>query len=189
MKIKSLFVAVLLMTGVVVAPAASAAEKPIVESFTFSPQEIDLSLTNTTVTFELVVSHPSGIENTFSTLSLRNSRNDTLTARLNRSDSQLSPKVKFSGSVTIPKNFYPGVYNFSATSVQNNSSAGYQYETGAIENPDVRTLNGAKGGLLVRIGGDLSLDQGDIFTECRDCAQKDMDRMNEARSHKGSLAY
>jgi hypothetical protein len=39
------------------------------------------------------------------------------------------------------------------------------------------------------VGGDLSLDQGDICTECRDCAQKDMDRMNEARSHKGSLAY
>jgi len=39
------------------------------------------------------------------------------------------------------------------------------------------------------VGGDLSLDQGSIFTECRDCAQKDMDRMNEARSHKGSLAY
>ena len=39
------------------------------------------------------------------------------------------------------------------------------------------------------VGGDLSLDQGDIFTECMICAQKDMDRMNEARSHKGSLAY
>lgn len=35
------------------------------------------------------------------------------------------------------------------------------------------------------VGGDLSLDQGNIFTECKDCAKKDMDRANEARSHKG----
>jgi hypothetical protein len=63
MKIKSLFVAVLLMGGVLVAPAQAATENPVVNSFTFSPQEIDLQAANTNVTFELVVSHPSGIEN------------------------------------------------------------------------------------------------------------------------------
>jgi hypothetical protein len=66
--------------------------------------------------------------------------------------------VKFSGSVVIPKNFYPGVYTFSASSLQNNSSAGYQYETGVIENPESRSLIGAKSGLLVRSGGELNLD-------------------------------
>lgn len=39
------------------------------------------------------------------------------------------------------------------------------------------------------VGGPLSIDRGGIFTECKDCAQKAMDRMNEARRHKGSLAY
>ena len=68
MKIKSLFVAVLLMGGVLVAPA-HANEKPTVESFTFSPQEIDLSGANTTVDFELVVSHPLGINNTSTLIS------------------------------------------------------------------------------------------------------------------------
>jgi hypothetical protein len=158
MKIKSLFVAVLLLGGVLVAPAANANEKPIVESFTFSPQEIDLTATNTTVTFELVVSHPLGIENTFSTLTLQNSRNDTLTTRLIRTDLQSPTKVKFSGSITVPKNFYSGVYKFSASSLQNIPSAKYQYETGTIENPEVRTLVGAKSGLLVRLGNNLNLD-------------------------------
>ena len=159
MKIKSLFVAVLLMGGVLVAPAAQANEKPVVESFTFSPQEIELSGTNSTVTFELIVSHPSGIENTFSLLTLKNSRSDSLTTSLIRTDSQTTSKsVKFSGSVNIPKNFYPGVYSFSASSLQNNSSAGYQYETGLIENSESRSLIGAKSGLLVRSGGELNLD-------------------------------
>jgi hypothetical protein len=159
MKIKSLFVAVLLMAGVVVAPPAQAAEKPVVESFTFSPQDIDLSGTNSTVTFELIVSHPDGIENTFTLLTLKNSRSDSLTTTLIRTDSQTATKsVKFSGSVTIPKNFYPGVYSFSASSLQNSSSAGYQYETGVIENSEIRSLIGAKSGLLVRSGGELNLD-------------------------------
>jgi len=35
------------------------------------------------------------------------------------------------------------------------------------------------------VGGPLSLDRGSIFTECKECAQKSMDRMNEARRHKG----
>lgn len=35
------------------------------------------------------------------------------------------------------------------------------------------------------VGGPLSIDRGAIFTECKDCAQKAMDRMNEARSHRG----
>jgi hypothetical protein len=39
------------------------------------------------------------------------------------------------------------------------------------------------------VGGDLSLDQGDIFTECKECAQKGMDKANEARSHRGYQGY
>jgi hypothetical protein len=72
MKIKSLFVAGLLMAGVVVAPAQAATENPVVNSFSFSPQEIDLQGAETKVTFELVVSHPSGIDNTTVLVSLKN---------------------------------------------------------------------------------------------------------------------
>ncbi|WP_324689223.1 hypothetical protein [Flavobacterium cheonhonense] len=35
------------------------------------------------------------------------------------------------------------------------------------------------------VGGPLSIDKGAIFTSCEDCAQKTLDRMNEARARKG----
>ena len=158
MKIKSLFVAVLLMGGVFVAPA-HASEKPTVESFTFSPQDIDLSGASTVVAFELVVSHPSGIDATSTMLTMKNSRNDTLATYLTRTDSNAAlAKVTFKGSLTVPRDINPGVYTFTAASVRNNSSAGYQYETGIIEGGKVRALVGAESGLLVRSGGDLNFD-------------------------------
>ena len=158
MKIKSLLVAVLLMGGVLVAPA-HATEKPLVESFTFSPQEIELSGASTEVSFELVVSHPSGIENSFTTLSLQNSRNDTLATYLTRTDSNSTAKrVTFKGLLTVPRNINLGVYTFSASSIRNNASAGYQYGTGSIEGGKVRNLVGAESGLLVRSGGDLNFE-------------------------------
>ena len=158
MKIKSLFVAVLLMGGVLVAPA-HANQKPTVESFTFSPQDIDLTGANTVVSFELVVSHPAGIDATSTMLTLKNSRNDTLTALLTRTDSNTAAaKVTFKGSLTVPRNIDPGVYAMSVPSIKNNSSAGYQLETGTIEGGKVRALVGAESGLLVRSGGDLNFD-------------------------------
>jgi len=156
MKIKSLFVAVLLMGGVLVAPA-HASEKPTVESFTFSPQDIDITGASTVVSFELVVSHPAGIDATSTMLTLKNSRNDTLAAYLTRTDPNPAlAKVTFKGSLTVPRDINPGVYTFSAAGVKNNSSAGYQYETGTIEGGKVRALVGAESGLLVRSGGDLN---------------------------------
>ena len=157
MKIKSLFVAVLLMTGVVVAPAY-ASEKPVVESFTFSPQEIDLSSEKQSVTFELVISHPAGIESTSTNLTLKNARNDSFTTYLRRTDLNLSAtKVTFKGSLNLRRDIAPGVYTFTAASVSNNTSAGYQFETGIIEGGKVRNLTGAESGLLVRSNGDLNL--------------------------------
>jgi hypothetical protein len=147
------------MAGVLVAPAASANQKPTVESFTFTPNDIDLTGASTVVAFELVVSHPSGIENNFTTLSLQNSRNDTLATYLTRTDSNLSTtRVTFKGSLTVPRNINLGVYKFSASSLKNNSSAGYQYGTGTIEGGQVRSLIGAESGLLVRSGGDLNFE-------------------------------
>jgi hypothetical protein len=146
------------MGGVFVAPA-HASEKPTVESFTFSPQDIDLTGASTVVAFELVVSHPSGIDATSTMLTLKNSRNDTLAAYLTRTDpNTAAAKVTFKGSLTVPRDINPGVYTFTAASVRNNSSAGYQYETGTIEGGKVRGLVGAESGLLVRSGGDLNFD-------------------------------
>jgi hypothetical protein len=161
MKIKSLFVAVLLAAGVVVAPQAAANEKPVIESFTFTPTEVEISGASTTVNFEFVVSHPAGIENTITEVSLVNSRNDNLTTTLRRTDVPVNPsltKVTFKGSLEIPRGIAPGVFEVSVGSVKNNASAGYKYETGSFTAGKIRKLIGAESGLLVRSFGDLNLD-------------------------------
>jgi hypothetical protein len=92
-------------------------------------------------------------------LTMKNSRNDTLATYLTRTDANTAvAKVTFKGSLTVPRDINPGVYTFSAGGVKNNSSAGYQYETGTIEGGKVRALVGAESGLLVRSGGDLNFD-------------------------------
>ena len=159
MKIKSLFVAVLLMGGVLVAPAQAATENPKVESFVFTPTEVDLFGADTTVSFTLVVSHPAGIANTRAYVTLKSTRFDTIGAYLIRtpdSTSLTTPKVTFKGSITVPRDVTPGVYVATVGSLKNNSSAGYEYETGVIESAKIRTLTGAEAALLVRSSGDLN---------------------------------
>ena len=162
MKIKSIFVAVLLMGGVLVAPSASAAtENPKVESFVFTPTEVDLFGADTTVNFTLVVSHPAGIANTRAYVTLKSTRFDTIGAYLIRtpeSTAASSPKVTFKGSIIVPRDVNPGVYVATVGSLKNNSSAGYEYETGTIESAKIRTLTGAESALLVRSSGDLNFN-------------------------------
>ena len=159
MKIKSILVAAMLITsGLVMAPA-QATEKPVVESFTFSPQEIDTVSVNTSVTFEIVVSHPSGIAETSTLLTLKNNRGDSLAAYLTRTDpNPAAAKVTFKGVLVVPRDVNPGVYTFSAVGFKNNSSAGYQYETGTVIGGKVRALVGAETALLVRSAGELNYD-------------------------------
>jgi hypothetical protein len=159
MKIKSLFVAVLLATGVVVAPANAATENPVVNSFTFTPQEIDLQGADTKVTFELVVSHPSGIDNTTVQVSLKNGQKYAFAAPLSRvTPDASSTTATFRGTITFPRNAMPGVYKVSAASVNNKSSAGYQYGTGDILPKDFRNLLGAESAVLIRNGGELNFE-------------------------------
>jgi hypothetical protein len=164
MKIKSLLIVVLLLVGVggVTTPSAGANndnQYPTVESFTFTPQEIDLTASNTTVSFELVVSHPSGIDTLSTLLTLTSARNDSLSVYLTRTDQNpVITKVTYRGSLSIPRNLNPGVYALTATGVKNNSSAGYQFDTGTIKGPKMRALVGAESELLIRSGGDLNFD-------------------------------
>jgi hypothetical protein len=66
-------------------------------------------------------------------------------------------KVTFKGSISIPRIINTGVYTLTSANIKNNSSAGYQYETGIIEAVKVRTLMGAESGLLVKNNGELNL--------------------------------
>ena len=159
MKIKSAFVAILLMIGL--APGvAQANERPVVESFSFTPNDLDLISANTNVAFELVVSHPSGIKNSSTLATLTGPNGSSLAAYLIRTDSPVSltqSKVTFKGTLTIPQNIVAGAYTISVAEVTNNSSAGYEYGTGVITPKKLRDLIGAEYSLLIRNGGDLNL--------------------------------
>ena len=160
MKIKSIVLALLLTTIFMPNTANAAYENPIVEAFTFTPSEIDLATANTKVSFELVVSHPSGIENISTLATLTNSLGHTLATYLTRTDSPVnstSSKVTFKGVLTVPLGVSPGGYNISVAAVSNNSSAGYKYSTDIISPKKIRNLVGGEYGLLVRNNGDLNL--------------------------------
>jgi len=160
MKFKAIIVTAVLAASTIWIPLATASEKPVVESFTFTPNEIDLASTNTLINIELIVSHPSGIENTSVLATFTSSRNDTLATLLTRTDSPVNTalsKVTFKGSISIPRLINTGVYVLTVANIKNNSSAGYQFETGIVEAKKVRTLLGAESGLLVRNNGDLNL--------------------------------
>ena len=181
MKIKSLFVAVLLMGGIFVAPANAATENPVVNSFTFSPQEIDLQAANTNVTFELVVSHPNGIENITVGVNATNGEKFTYGAVLTRVTPDASgTTATFKGSFTFSRTAPTGVYSVSATTVKNNSTAGYQYGTGTIVPKNFRTLLGAESGLLVRSGGNLNYEYASIAGPAYD-AQNSTYFLNRAK--------
>jgi hypothetical protein len=78
---------------------------------------------------------------------------------LNRTDpNPAATKVTFKGTLVAPREVNPGVYTFSVPGFKNNSSAGYQYETGTIVGGKVRTIVGAETALLIRSGGELNFD-------------------------------
>ena len=159
MKIKSALVAILLMVGLVPG-VAQANVRPVVESFSFTPNDLDLISANTNVVFELVVSHPSGIKNISTLASLTGPNGSTLAVVLTRTDSPLNlnlSKVTFKGILTVPQNIPPGAYAVSVFEVYNNSIAGYEYSTGVITPKKLRDLAGAEYSLLIRSGGDLNL--------------------------------
>jgi len=159
MKIKSLFIALALtlsfMPGI-----AQANVRPVVESFTFTPNDVELIAANTNISFELVVSHPSGIKDTSAAVTLTGPYGSTLQTNLTRNDSPINlsmAKVTFKGSLTIPQAIQAGAYTVSVAEVSNNSSAGYTYSTGVITPSKLRDLIGAENALLVRNSGELNL--------------------------------
>jgi hypothetical protein len=166
MRIKSIAIAIALVLPTFYAPAAQATQRPVIESFTFTPNEVDLLSVSTKVDIELIASHPSGIENLTTLATLTSSNNDTFATYLTRTDSPLNPsltKVTFRGSITIPRNVKTGVYEFTVSKLKNNSSAGYQYENEPLVSKKIRTLVGGEYGLLVRSGGNLDLNYDTFY--------------------------
>jgi len=166
MRIKSIAIAVALVLSTFYVPSAQAAQKPVIESFTFTPNEIDVLAASTKIEIELVVSHPNGIENVSTLVTLSSPRNDTLATYLIRTDSPVNKslaKVTYRGSITVPRDLTTGVYNFKFEPLRNNGTGGDQYLTDALDPKKIRTLVGAEYGLLVRSGGELNFNY-DTFT-------------------------
>jgi len=160
MKIKSTLIAALLITGLMPITASNANVKPVVEFFTFTPNEVELISANTNVAFELVVSHPAGIRNTTTKVTLTGPYGSTISTNLTRTDSPVNltlSKVTFKGALTIPQNINNGTYTVSVEEVSNNLSARYEYGTGVITPSKLRDLVGAENALLIRNNGELNL--------------------------------
>jgi hypothetical protein len=159
MKIKSLVIAATLLATTFYAPLAHANQSPIVESLTFSPTELDVSTSNLTVTIELIVSHPKGLENITTIGYISDSLGNQWGTQLTRIDFPILsslPKVTYRGSIELPKSISPGIYKVTTSEVKNNSSAGYQYSTGSITATKFRQFTGGENHLFVRSFGDLN---------------------------------
>ena len=160
MKLKSILIATTLsLTVLSNLSEAVATEIPVVESFTFSPNEIDLLGADTTLKFELIVSHPFGIENPSSFITIKDSFGNTWGTPIFRTDSlenSTQKKVTYKGVLTLPRTISPGVYTVSASEIRNNKIAGYSYSTGEIFAKKIRDLLDAENSLLIRSAGDLN---------------------------------
>ena len=135
---------------------------PVVVSFTMSPSSVDIATAKNVVTFDLVVSSPTGIVSTQSLTTFTNGSNSSLATPLTRVDNPVSNSlttVEFTGALTLPSNLIPGVYTASTTPVfAYNSSGTTGYPTPIITATSSSTLIGALNAVQVRAGGNLNLN-------------------------------
>jgi len=155
---------VLLLVGLIAGfaqPAlADSPSKPTVVSFTMTPDTVDLSTANTLVTFTLVVTHPVGIANLATQVTLSDGGPSNLMTSLVRTDSPVKNSlttVTFRGSLTIPSNVPSGAYFATAKPISAlNADGSVGFSTDALYATSTSKVVGAEDGLLVRKGGDLN---------------------------------
>ena len=159
----------LLFLAYMSAPNSNAVEKPVVESFLASQTDLDLVSPDLNINFEVVVSHPEGIENRYTTLTITNGGAFSVSTQLKRIDepvNYLSKKVTFRGNIVIPRGFKSGVYTYSIDGVTSgiekintgNYTGIIKTDSGVIAGPVLRSLKNAESGILVRNSGYLDLN-------------------------------
>jgi hypothetical protein len=171
MKIKSLFVAVLLMAGVVVAPANAADDaawqKPVLKAFSFTPNDVELSSGKTDVEITLTVVHPLGISNQNVVVHLENSvfgGNFAYSISISRTDAPVDSKlstVTFKGIMKLDPSMPSGVWEFRSESLTPNSDSSLENFTprsATFTPPVFRDFAGGETALLVRKSGNLNFD-------------------------------
>ena len=158
-----------LLLSMLSAPYSYSVEKPTVESFIASQTDLDLVSPDLNINFEVVVSHPEGIENRYTTLTITNGGTFSVSTQLKRIDEPVnysSKKVTFRGNIVIPRGFKSGVYTYSIDGVtsgiekiNNGTNTGIsKSDSGVIAGPVLRSLKNAESGILVRNNGYLDLN-------------------------------
>ena len=167
-KVASIVISLLLL-GYLSAPNSNAVEKPVVESFIASQTDLDLVSPDLNINFEVVISHPEGIENRYTTLTITNGGVFSVSTQLKRIDEPVNysnKKVTFRGNIVIPRGFKSGVYTYSIDGVTSgiekiNTSTNTgvsKTDSGVITGPVLRSLKNAESGILVRSDGYLDLN-------------------------------
>jgi hypothetical protein len=148
-----------LVAGVIQPTHADTSAKPIVVSFTVSPEVVDLASGNTKVTIDLVVSNPTGILSPQTIATLSDGGANNAVVPLVRTDSPINnalQTVKFEGTVSVAT-LPAGAYSVTATPITGltaNGTAGLP--TDLLIATTSSTFVGAKNALLVRSNGDLN---------------------------------
>ena len=166
MKFRLVLLTAILAISTLIQIPANAVDKPVIESFSASQIEIDLNGKDLKINFEVIVSHAAGIENRSTTLVLTNSKNNSISTSLLRTDTPINytkNRVTFRGIIDFPRTFEPGVYTYSLDDgLTSNLNNGSKISTNIVLGPVLRNLKGAESGILVRSGGFLDLDYSTI---------------------------
>lgn len=168
MKLRTFFISfLLLVTTPYTATKALGNEVyaiPELESFTFTPGEIDLQGKDTMISFELIVSHPIGIESTRIKVDLTSPKGNNLSVNLSRVDSPINFKLKtvtFRGSLEIPRNINNQIYTLISEPVFGVAPIGASASPISPKftvSKKINNIVGAERDLIIRSGGDLDFD-------------------------------
>ena len=149
-----------LLAGAIQPAYAEAPSKPVVASFTMTPDTIDLATADTLVSFALVVSNPTGISSSITRVTLSDGGSNTLTTTLTRTDSpQINSlaTVTFRGKIILPSNIGSGTYFATANPITGmNADGSNGYATEVVNATTTSKVVGAEDALLVRKNGDLN---------------------------------
>jgi hypothetical protein len=164
--IVGILIASLLGNSAVMADDA-AWQKPVLNTFSFSPNEIELSSGKTDVEITLTVTHPLGISNQSVVIHLENSvygGNFAYSTTIARADSPANSKlnvVTFKGILKLDPSMPAGVWELSSETLTPNTDptlANFTPKSASFSPPAFRNFSGAESSVLVRRSGNLNFD-------------------------------
>ena len=158
--LNKILISATLASGLISPVIAQAADKPVLVSFQMTPDSVDATTGNAQVSFDLVVSNPTGISTQSTYVTLTDGANNSISTLLIRTDYPITPilpTVTFRGSIFIPANLPSGVYTASAKPITALNADGKDgYSTDTLFATSTSKVLGAEDALLVRQNGFLN---------------------------------